>query len=236
MMLREHVLQGLLDLHPDASYLEVGVHSGVTFHPLKAARKVAVDPDFRFGLPDPAVTHALEYHPVTSDVFFGQIVDPKRKFDVIYLDGLHTAEQTLRDLLNAVEHLADDGAIVIDDVVPTSYAAALPDIDDFLLARDRISIEAPHDAWMGDVYKLIYFVQSFLQAFDYGVVAENHGQMVLWRRRRPQVPHPTRTLGWIGQMDLITMHRNADDLRRMPYADILDAYRQALADRRSGSL
>ncbi len=232
MMLREHVLQGLLDLHPDASYLEVGVHSGLTFRPLKAARKVAVDPDFRFNLPDPAVTHALEYHPVTSDVFFGQIVDPSRKFDVIYLDGLHTAEQTLRDLLNAVEHLKDDGVIVIDDVVPTSYAASLPDIDDFLLARDRISVETPHDAWMGDVFKLVYFVEAFMQAFDYGVVSENHGQMVLWRKRRPAVEHPTRTLEWIGRMDLITMHKNLRDLRQMPYVEILEAYRGALAARR----
>ncbi len=235
MMSREFVLQGLLDLHPQATYLEIGVHSGHTFHPLRAARKVAVDPNFRFDLPVPAVTHEVEYHPVASDEYFGTLIERGRKFDVIYLDGLHTSQQTLRDLLNAVEHLKDDGVIIVDDVVPTSYAASLPEIDDFIFARTRIPIEAPHEAWMGDVYKLVYFVEAFMQAFEYGVVEENHGQMVLWRKRRPAVSHPARTLEWISRMDLITMHRNPEDLRRRPYAEILQAYRSALEEGRTAS-
>ena len=51
---------------------------------------------------------------------------PDAQFDVIYLDGLHTVEQTLRDLLNALPHLQPQGVIVIDDVRPPTDLAAHP--------------------------------------------------------------------------------------------------------------
>lgn len=223
-MLRETVLAGFLAVHDEPSYLEIGVHSGHTFHPLKASLKVAVDPAFQFEVPTPAVSPSVEYHQVTSDEYFGTIAEPGRKFDVIYIDGLHTAEQTLRDLLNAVERLRDDGVIVVDDVIPSSYAASLPDFDDFDLVRKSIAFESEGHAWMGDVYRVVFFVETFMQGFEYAVVGDNHGQMVMWRKQRPAVAHPERTIEWTGRVDLITMIRNFADMRRKPYVDILAAY------------
>lgn len=232
-MLRETVLAGFLALHDEPSYLEIGVHSGHTFHPLKAAFKVAVDPDFQFELPSPSVTSSVEYHQVTSDRYFGTIADPARKFDVIYVDGLHTAEQTLRDVLNAVEWLHDDGVIVVDDVIPSSYAASLPDFDDFDRVRKAIAVESGGHAWMGDVYRVVFFVQAFMQGWDYRVVEENHGQLVMWRSRRPAVAHPERTLEWTGRVDMVTMIKSFDDMQRTPYAEILAAYEAAMERRRA---
>lgn len=232
-MLRETVLAGFLALHDEARYLEIGVHSGHTFHPLQAALKVAVDPDFQFEVPAQNVTKEVEYHEVTSDQYFGTIATPGKKFNVIYVDGLHTAEQTLRDVLNAVECLEDDGVIVVDDVIPSSYAASLPDFDDFDRVRKSIALEAGGHAWMGDVYRVVFFVQTFMQGWEYAVVEENHGQLVMWRQRRSKVAHPERTIEWTGRIDLLTMIKNFEDMRRMPYADILAAYETALAEFRS---
>lgn len=232
-MLRETVLAGFLAQHADPSYLEIGVHSGHTFHPLQAAFKVAVDPDFQFELPTPNVTPEVEYHQVTSDEYFGVLATPGKKFDVIYVDGLHTAEQTLRDMLNAVECLKDDGVIVVDDVVPSSYAASLPDFDDFDRVRKSIALEADGHAWMGDVYRVVFFVQTFMQGWEYAVVEENHGQLVMWRKRRREVAHPERTIEWAGRVDLVTMIKNFGDMQRMPYANILEAYKAAVSERRA---
>jgi hypothetical protein len=38
---------------------------------------------------------------------------------------------------------------------------------------------------MGDVYRLVFFVEQYLPLFKYATVSENHGQTVMWRGQRP---------------------------------------------------
>ena len=40
------------------------------------------------------------------------------KFDVIFIDGLHLAEQVDRDIINALKYIKDDGFIVLHDCNP----------------------------------------------------------------------------------------------------------------------
>jgi len=186
MMTRDAVLQGLLSLFDAPRYLEIGVNEGVTFHSVVAHRKVAVDPEFMFDVEVARSNNpSAEYHRVTSDEYFGAIVDPHERFDVVYLDGLHTAEQTLRDLLNALVFLEPNGIIVIDDVKPPSHLAAIPDHE--LFGQVRAFIGSRSKTWMGDVFRVVFFIDTFLQQFSYRTVAENHGQTVLWRKRRREV-------------------------------------------------
>src|ERR1700722_10471821 len=76
------------------SYLEVGVARGLTFNQLAFERKVAVDPAFRFDVAD-YKKEGVEFCQETSDRFFSR-QDVLRKFDLIFLDGLHTFQQTFR--------------------------------------------------------------------------------------------------------------------------------------------
>ena len=80
----------------------------MTFNAIQASRKVAVDPRFRFKVAEARSGDApeAEFHEVPSDEYFGRIADPDERFHVIFLDGLHTLEQTLRDFTNALEFLA----------------------------------------------------------------------------------------------------------------------------------
>jgi hypothetical protein len=50
---------------------------------------------------------------VESDVYFGELIRRDDIFDVIYLDGLRTFEQALRDFCNAIQFLREDGVIVM---------------------------------------------------------------------------------------------------------------------------
>lgn len=187
---RSKVVQRLLGLFEDPAYLEIGVSEGVTFDQVKAARKVAVDPAFLF---DHEAAQArstnAEYHAVPSDEYFGEIVDPSELFDVILIDGLHTLEQTLRDLLNALEHLQPQGVIVIDDVRPPHYHASLPDHERAVQVRALVG--GTGKAWMGDVYRLVWFMETFCQHLTFRTISNNHGQAVVWRRRRAEVPQRT---------------------------------------------
>lgn len=183
---RHKVIARLLSRFDSPRYLEIGVNRGQTFHRVRAPRMVAVDPEFLFDHEEAAAErpHAT-YHPITSDEYFGTVIGADELFDVIFIDGLHTFDQTLRDLLNALEHLAPRGVIVIDDVRPPFYDAALREHDDAVRVRELTGQDQP--VWMGDVYRLVWFIDSFLQHLEYRTISNNHGQAVVWRQIRESV-------------------------------------------------
>lgn len=212
-MERFEVNQRLLDLYPDPAYLEIGVSHGLTFHGLRAGRKVAVDPLFQFDLKAARTANpGATYHQVPSDEYFTRVRHPDERFDLIFVDGLHTFDQTLRDLLNATSCLTPTGVIVIDDVMPISYAASLPDFDSSFALRQSTGDSNP--AWMGDVYRLIFFIRDYLAAFSYATIAENHGQTVLWPLVRPHTvaPRNVEAIARLGYVDAV-LERDAFNVR-----------------------
>jgi hypothetical protein len=215
---RDKVIQGVLSLFNNPNYLEIGVSEGATFHNVTAAQKVAVDPRFRFDVSAVEKNNPeASYHPVTSDEYFGSIIEETEKFDVIYIDGLHTFDQTLRDFANSIAHLATGGIIVIDDVLPSSYFASIRDLD--VLYKLRSAQVAPDGAWMGDVYRLVYFIQNFYQSFSYRTIKDNHGQLVVWNKSRPSVPQAT--VETISRLPYETVLLNRQAFKLMPFSDIL---------------
>jgi glycosyltransferase involved in cell wall biosynthesis len=112
---RTDILNALIQARSYRSYLEIGVRrTGDNFDMVRAERKVGVDPDAR-------VT-GIDMH-MDSDAFFARCDE---SFDIIFLDGYHTEEQTDRDIRNALSHLSPGGAIVIHDCLPSSKRRASP--------------------------------------------------------------------------------------------------------------
>ncbi|WP_421763190.1 class I SAM-dependent methyltransferase [Ekhidna sp.] len=101
----------------DTNYLEIGVrYPSENFDKIKATRKVSVDPGVEYDL------NPVDYK-LTSDEFFEKlnnktILQPSFKFDVIFIDGLHLADQVDRDIKNSFDHLSQDGFIVLHDCNP----------------------------------------------------------------------------------------------------------------------
>lgn len=154
---RIEVLQAIADRLPATSYLEIGVQSGDTFFPLRIRKKLAVDPRFLFGWRSKLNwvrwnRHNLfnEYYPMPSDLFFAHRAakSNRRKLDLVFVDGLHTYAQSLRDVENSLVHLSENGIVVIDDCNPRSAAAADP------VKADSQKI------WNGDVWKTIVHIRS----------------------------------------------------------------------------
>ncbi|WP_167350689.1 class I SAM-dependent methyltransferase [Methylobacterium variabile] len=225
-MERYQVLQGLLALFEAPAYLEVGVDKGETFHGLRAGSKIAVDPTFSFDV-DAARQQAdnqnCRYFNVTSDQFF-QTEAPVHRFDVIYIDGLHTFEQTLRDFLNATVALKPGGVVVIDDVIPASYAASLPDLD--LSRRFWQATSNPDGSWMGDVYKLVFFIHHFMPSYSYATIVENHGQTVVWQAPRA-LPGPVfKDVEAIARATYVDVVMNMPLFNLSHYSDIVSRLRE----------
>ena len=112
-------------------YLEIGIYVPErNFDRISCAYKHGVDPAYH-GC-DPESTHIRVDTPEcealvtrsTSDFFFD---NSPAKFDLIFVDGLHPADQTRADLLNALRHLKKGGCIVMHDCNPATPEAALPE-------------------------------------------------------------------------------------------------------------
>lgn len=159
-------------------YLEVGVEYGYTFANVESAEKYAVDPNLRFNkLLKPK---SWKLHQTTSDTFFSKL-DNSVKFDLIFLDGLHTAEQTYKDFQNCLPHLHKKSMIIIDDTVPCDEYSANPDQD--LSYKLRREAGNPGDgSWHGDVYKVIVALNAFHDFhFSLATIEDlNNPKTVIW--------------------------------------------------------
>lgn len=168
----------IAELTQAQSYLEIGVSEGVTFNDVALPRKVAVDPQFRF---DTALFRApgIDFHEVPSDEFFLKLA-ASEKFDIIFLDGLHTFQQTMRDFLNSLAHANDKTVWLIDDVFPRDVFSSLPISAD--AHRFRIQSGDSNLAWHGDVYKLPYFINDFMPSFSFATChTGGNPQTIVWK-------------------------------------------------------
>ena len=91
--------------YENCNYLEIGCFDNKAFDtiPLPLEQKIGVDP-LRGGT-----------HRMTSDVFF---LKNKKKFDVIFVDGLHSYDQCSKDCTNSINFLNEDGIIILHDMMP----------------------------------------------------------------------------------------------------------------------
>lgn len=105
----------------------------------------------------------------------------KHGVDVCFVDGLHTYEQSLRDVLNALRYLRPDGVIVVHDCNPPSAIIACPaaNIDELI----RKGPSGWTGAWSGDVWKAIVHVRSLHPELDAFVLDCDTGVGVITRRQ-----------------------------------------------------
>ena len=108
-------------------YLEIGVNNPATcFDLIETERKWSVDPGLEYA-PNP-----VDF-PLTSDAFFESIdnlrcarlpLPEDRKFDLIFIDGMHQAEQAWRDIENSLKHLRPGGIVMVHDCLPPNEHCA----------------------------------------------------------------------------------------------------------------
>ena len=123
---RWDLIEYLTNKYKYSDYLEIGCDQDQLFSKVKIKNKTGVDP-----------TNGGNIRK-TSDEFFKE---NKNKFDIIFIDGLHTYNQVKKDILNSINCLKDEGIVLVHDCMPDSLSKqAVP--------RYRMS-------WNGDVWKAI---------------------------------------------------------------------------------
>lgn len=157
----------------ETTYLEIGVRNpDHNFNNIDAKIKYSVDPGLEF-----------EENPVdfqmTSDQFFselqnGNILTKDHRFDVIFIDGLHLADQVDRDIENALEFLSEDGFIFLHDCNPPTEWHAREDYYYDLTPAFRY--------WNGTTWKAFYKYR-FDQRLTSACIDTDWGVGVLTRKQ-----------------------------------------------------
>lgn len=154
-------------------YLEIGVNDGLCIRKINIEHKDGVDP-YPGSEVGGAVVPEINYR-MTSDDFFKSI-DKNIVYDIIFIDGLHICEQVNRDILNSLNHLNQNGIIVIHDCNPTAY--------EFQLVPRQTGI------WNGDVWKSIVNLRCnrgdlkvSVVDTDWGVGIVHYGDQTLYTKQ-----------------------------------------------------
>jgi hypothetical protein len=128
MKTRTELINSFIQRYGYKSYLEIGVYNNdLNFNHIVCEYKESCDPN-----PNANATHKL-----TSDDFFAQNT---KTFDIVFIDGLHHADQCIKDIANSLNCLSDNGTIVMHDCLPT---------DEFM---QQIPLTT-QGAWTGNVWQ-----------------------------------------------------------------------------------
>ena len=152
-MTRDVIINNEIAKNNYKTYLEIGVMSGTNLRKIRNVKKTAVDPDPK----SKGTTHVM-----TSDMFF-ELNDfqYKQNFDIIFIDGLHEANQVYKDIENALKCLNKGGTIVLHDMNPSTEL------------MQRVPRETT--LWTGDCWRAMvkfrcnYEMLSYTVDTDYGV-------------------------------------------------------------------
>lgn len=126
------------------TYLEIGVFDGECIQKINCPIKDGVDPCIEKG-----ESIGVNYK-MTSDDFFNNNRD--KFYDIIFIDGLHHSEQVDKDIENALNHLVDNGIIVLHDCSPEK--------------EEYTFIPRVTGPWNGDVYKsILRFRQKYNHSY-----------------------------------------------------------------------
>lgn len=203
-MRRTDVIQSLLKKQKSPAYLEIGVEHGQNFFLLKAASKTAVDPNFAFSFKEKLrwmyknpYNLSARYYEMTSDKYF-ETVGTTQKIDVVFIDGLHTYEQSLKDVLNSLNVLKENGVIVMHDCNPPHKAAAYASTTKEAAAT--ANIPGWTGEWCGDVWKTICYLRSTRKDLQVFVLDTDYGLGIITKKGQAETELLTNTPAQIEAM------------------------------------
>ncbi len=167
-MNRVDIIQSLIDKKRAKTYLETGFGYGDCFFNISAPLKIVVEPSFvifkkrviKCYFKNLSKNIFNRYYKMDSDEFFSNKAASifKNGIDIAFLDGLHTYEQSLKDVLNILGYLGKGGIIVLHDCNPISESRAYPAVS-YERAKNS-NLPGWDGYWSGDVWKTIVYLRS----------------------------------------------------------------------------
>ena len=143
-------------LDNNKNYLEIGVEYGQTFQNIKFLNKIGVDPSPKY------IHHDILHK--TSDLFFEEL-NKYTKFDIIFIDGMHQTEYFLKDFINSIHVLNNNGILFVDDILPINIREQKKIPEKHYYEDNVLKYGEP---WTGDIWKVIYWIFiNYCGQFDF---------------------------------------------------------------------
>lgn len=190
-MNRLTVIQKIIDGIEAKSYLEIGVANGQVLFNVKTPIKYGIDPKFMFNIDEKLYENkallSTNFYEMTSDKFFNEYADKEliKGVDVIFIDGLHTYNQSLKDVVNSLKFLNPNGVIIMHDCNPLSPATAYPVIDsinEVLEIAFRGDLPGWNGCWNGDVWKTLVHLRAEHENLEIFTLDLDWGLGIIYRR------------------------------------------------------
>ncbi len=161
---RTAVLNTLIERYKYRSYLEIGQGDrSKNFDWIDCKIKIGIDPDIQFNAA----------YQMTSDEFFAI---NNAMFDLIFVDGLHHADQVETDIMNALNVLNENGTIVVHDCNPKTKKMQV--------------VPRQQKLWTGDVWKAWVKFRAARHDLKMYVVDANHGCGIIRRGTQKTITLP----------------------------------------------
>jgi len=172
MIFRHQIINSLIQKNKYKTYLEIGVAEKYhCFDIIECETKHSVDPCYE--IPDAIVDYKYE-----SDLFFKLLENNDLnilstfKWDIIFIDGLHISTQVEKDLINSLNHLSDNGTIILHDCNPPTIYHAREVREDDTVAKNY---------WNGTVWKVLYKYRATRPDLNIYTVDDDWGVGVITR-------------------------------------------------------
>jgi hypothetical protein len=172
------IIQMFIDKYNYKSYLEIGIELAINYNSIICNYKVGIDPkpECKF--------LAQNILTMTSDEYFEMNNKVGEKYDIIFVDGLHTREQLIKDIYNAMYILNPNGTIIVHDCNPENE-------DQQKVPRENRTV------WTGDVWKgWLHFrlttidYKMYVIDCDYGVgVIQRDNFKLNWRHNEENIEY-----------------------------------------------
>ena len=175
---RFDIINYLIEKNNYVNYLEIGVRNPkACFNRIIAEHKDGVDPNFDY--------QEINYK-ITSDEFFDLIKGHDIKYDIIFIDGDHLYNQVRVDIKNALNHLTDDGTIVMHDCSPPTE-----------WHQRQINQWDGNEVWNGTVWKAYVELRCTREDLSMSVLDTDYGVGIIQRgNQRIWLDRPDSPIGY----------------------------------------
>ena len=237
MLRHSEINQLFVDEIKAKTYLEIGYERGGTWLRIACHTKYAVDPRPHNKAYWKHKLHHIgqrktRFFCMTSDEFFSGSHNllTKKPLDVVYIDGLHTFEQSLRDFLNSMEYLSKGGVILLDDCNPVSDTIATPGVSiedakrivDSGYAAGKLSHQWD-GRWCGDVWKTVDYLRGNCPSINVSVLDTDTGLGVVSVKKNQKFVKPTASITPYKALSYQHLENNRKSLLNLQPIQNLDA-------------
>lgn len=178
---RYELINFLIKKYNFKDYLEIGYQQGINYNNINIKNKTSVDPSPLINITRNDVDtidgiyveRKNSLYLTTSDLFFQKFT---YKYDIIFIDGLHTYDQVKRDFENSIKSLNPNGIIVLHDMNPEDV-----NVNGYIISGEERSKSFNEGGqWNGDCFKLAIDIYNGLYKYQYVTLDMDNGCMVVY--------------------------------------------------------